>query len=213
MGRDESVKNCTKEILSHMLSQTLWRWQQVVQELRKASFHIPSDKSYWGERDIYPNSQIWFCIWPWVRLPSMDSGFSVVAELISFPFPFSSMTQETQEQNRVCFCSQNYHCRSARPVSLLDSPGETRLYFDSTACMWFAEMGCWGFPPVHDLKFLFPHFDYQFYIWFNSCFLPGFLGKQFVKTAALCPSALPVWVFDCTPCLFLNLTERRKAQN
>lgn len=127
----------------------------------------------------------------------MESGFSVVAELISFPF--LSMTQETQEQNHVCFCSQNYHCRSPHPVSLLDSPGETWLYFDSTACMWFAEMGCWGFPPVHDLKFLFPHFDCQFYIWSNSCFLPGFLGKQFVKTAALCPSASPVWVFDCTP--------------
>lgn len=130
-------------------------------------------------------------------------------------FLFSFLIDDSGDslENRVCFCSRNYHCRSARPVSLLPSPGETRLCFDSTACMWFAEMGCWGFPPVHDLKFLFPHFDCQFYIWSNSRFLPAFLGKQFVRTAAFCPSASPVWVFDCTPWLFPNLTERQKGQN
>lgn len=45
VGRDESVKNFTKEILSHMLSQTLWQWQQVAQGLCKVSFYMHSDKS------------------------------------------------------------------------------------------------------------------------------------------------------------------------
>lgn len=114
-----------------------------------------------------------------------------------FPFCFRISDSGDSLETHVGFCSRNYHCGSTRPVSLLVAPSETCLYFDSASCMWFAEMGCWGFPPVHDLKFLFPHFDCQFYIWSRSCFLPGFLGKQCVKTAAFCPSASPVWVFYC----------------
>lgn len=110
-------------------------------------------------------------------------------------FPFLINDSGDSLENYGCFSSWNPLCESAQPLSLLDAPNETCLYFDFTSYMWFAEMGCWGFPPVHDTKFLFSPLDGQFYIWSKSCFLPGFLGKQFVKAAAFCPSASPVWIF------------------
>lgn len=127
----------------------------------------------------------------------MESGFSMVAGLI-VPFPFSSVTRETHWRT-TCASLPELSLWKRTSCNLLRSPSKTRLCFDFTSCIWFAEMGCWGFPSVHDLKLLFPHFDCQFYIWSKSCLLPGFLGKQFAKAAAFCPSALPVWVFDCTP--------------
>lgn len=116
-----------------------------------------------------------------------------------FPFPFLINDSGDSLGEPHVLSSQNCHRGSACPLSLPDSPIETCLYFALTSWMWFAEMGCWDFPPVHDSKFLFPHFDCQFYICAKSCFLPGFLGKQFVRATAFCPSALPAWVFDCTP--------------
>lgn len=147
--------------------------------------------------------------------PAVVHGLMLLGCSRTHFFPFSFLINDSGHslENHVYFSSRNYHWGSARPVSLLDSPSETCLYFDFTSCMWFAEMGCWGFPPVHDSKFLFPHFDCQFYIWSKFCFSPGFLGKQFVKAAALCPSGSPVWIFDCTPWLLPNLTEKQKTQN
>lgn len=126
-------------------------------------------------------------------------------------FPFSFLINDSGDslETHVSFSSWNHHFGSACPLNLLDSPNETRLCFDFTSCVWFAETSCWGFPPVHDSKFLFLHFDCQFYIWSKSCFLPGFLGKQLVKLLFFCPSALPTWVFDCALWLFPNLTGTR----
>lgn len=112
-----------------------------------------------------------------------------------FPSSFLISDSGDSPENCVCFSSWNYHCGSARPLSLLDSPSETCHYFDFTSCVRVCRDGLLGFPTVHNSKFLFPHFDCQFYF----CFLPCFLGKQFVKAAAFCPSALPVWVFECIP--------------
>ena len=97
-------------------------------------------------------------------------------------------------ETHVSFSSWNYHCGSACPLSLLDSPIETRFSFDFASCMWFAEMDCRGFPPVHNLKFLFPHSDCQFYIWSKSCFFAWFPRETACQTAVFCLSALPAWV-------------------
>lgn len=182
------------------------------QALSKTSFYSHTGRSKWGERMSIPTNTynspfdheshchpLGFCgewkthfhLFPFSFLMS-DSGLA--GEPREFLLPELSL----------------WKCMSSELAGL--TQWTMPLLFDFTSSVKFAEMGCWGFPAVHDSKFLFPHFDWQFYICLNSCFLHGILGKQFVKAAAFCPSASPAWVFAVHFSNFL-IWQSHKAKN
>lgn len=111
--RDGSVKNCTKDILSHMLSQTLWQWQWVAQEL--LGFFSYSLRQI-ITRSKGHLSKLISQIVHFNMSPAVVHGLRLLGYSRTHFFPFSFLISDSGHslENHVYFSSRNYYWGSAR---------------------------------------------------------------------------------------------------
>lgn len=139
---------------------------------------------------VYANSQVWFCIWPWVR------PWTWFLHVDFFPFFFLINAPRRLTGSCVCFFPWNDHLRkclfSGAYWSLCH---ETCPYSDVTSCTWFARMNCWSFPPIH-ASISSPKVWLPVPYLVKILRLPGFLGKPFIQAAvSICLACLGFWLY------------------
>lgn len=142
---------------------------------------------------VYANSQVWFCIWPWVRLLALD-----LASSCAYFFPFSFLINDSGNSLKhcVCFFYWNYHLRKRLSSKSYWIPPWSMSLFWLHLLPMVAETDYWSFPPIcnsgFSSTFCLP-VPYSVKV-FPSTWFPR---ETILRTAmSICLACLRVWLYS-----------------